>query len=100
MTEIKIENWLITEEGIEWDGIPKIEYFISKERLNELGTGERSNMYNWLLHTASKTWITKTDVYTLNTAFIYAIEYFGLEYNTGSFMETLKEQQYEIMDKK
>lgn len=99
MKQMKIDNWLVTEEGIQWNGNPKIDYFISKERLDELGTNERSNMYDWLLHTASKTWITKADIYTLNTAFIYAIEYFGLDYNTGSFIETLKEQQYEIMNK-
>lgn len=99
MTPFKIGNWLITEEGIKWDGQPNVEYLITKLRLIELGSGERSKMYDWLVHIPEKTWTTEADIYALNSAFIYAIDYFGLDFKTGSFVSTLIEQQKKIRDK-
>ena len=99
MTQFKIGNWLITGDGIKWDGQPNVDYLITKEKLVELGTGERSKMYNWLVHMAEKTWATEADIYALNSAFIYAIEYFELDFKTGSFVSTLIEQQKEISSK-
>ena len=93
MTPFKIGNWLITEEGINWDGQPEVDYDITKKELVVLGSAERSEMYDWLVHLPEKTWLTEADIYALNTAFIYAIEYFGLNFKTGSFVLTLIEQQ-------
>jgi hypothetical protein len=94
MIHLKIGNWLITEEGIEWNGTPKVEYLISKERMAEHGHSDRKNMYDFLVHLPEKAWIKKADVYTLNTALIYALEYFKIGFNTNlSFVETLNEQQ-------
>jgi len=98
MTLCKIGNWLITEEGIKWVGQPKVDYTIPKDRLLELRLG--SKIYDWLVHLAEKTWVTEADIYTLNTAFIYAIDYFGLDFKTASYVETIKEQQKEIEEKK
>lgn len=53
-------------------------------------------MYDWLVHMPNKSWINKEDVYTLNTAFIYAMELYGLDFNINSFIKTLKEQQVEM----
>ena len=36
MTPFKIGNWLITEEGITWDGTPKIDYQIPRDRILSL----------------------------------------------------------------
>lgn len=97
MVPITIGNWLIKEEGIEWTGNNK--YFIEKDRLLELGTGSRSNMYDWLIHLPEKTWLTKQDIYELNTALIYAINYFGFDLNRLSFVETIIEQQKQLLHK-
>ncbi len=99
MTPFKIGNWLITEDGIKWEGQPNVDYLITKERLVELGSGKRSEMYDWLVHLPQNTWVTEADIYALNSAFIYAIDYFGLDFKTGSFVSTLIEQQKEIREK-
>lgn len=59
------------------------------------------NMYDWLVHMATKIWLKKEDIYTLNTAFIYSLEYFGVGFPHGiSFVETFKEQSSEISIRK
>jgi hypothetical protein len=90
----RIGNWEITKEGISWKGQPDVKYSIPTERLTECGPGERANMYDWLVHLPEKTWLTETDVYSLNTALIYAIELSGRGFPSNlSFVETFKEQQ-------
>lgn len=96
MTPYKIGNWLINEDGITWDGIPKIDYEIPKERILQFGTQERKNMYDWLVHIPTKAWTTETDIYALNTAFVYALAQYGLNFSALSFIETLIEQQIEL----
>lgn len=98
----KIGNWLITEEGIKWDGTPKRNYpLIPKDRLIEVGTDERKTMYDWLVHMQGKDWITKEDLYALNTAFVFALEYFKIGFPSNiSFVDTFKEQQKVIKEEK
>jgi hypothetical protein len=98
MSPIKIGNWLVTDEGISWSGAN--EYFIDKDRLLETGPGNRSNMYDWLVHLPEKSWLDVEDIFTLNTAFIYAINYFELDLNQISFVETIIEQQKQLNLKK
>lgn len=95
METFKIGNWLVTVDGIEWCGERK-EYFIEKDRLLENGDGERKNMYDWLVHLPSRGWLTDADIYEFNSVFIFAMEYFKLDFNTLSFVETLIEQQNEL----
>lgn len=97
---MKFGNWLITEEGINWDGPTGRPYLIPKDRLTESGSGDRSKMYDWLVHLVEKTWITENDVYALNTAFIFAVEHFGVGFSSNlSLVATLAEQQKEIKRK-
>ena len=96
MENFKIGNWLITDKGISWNKENEPEYLITKEDLTESGPQDRSNMYDWLVHMPTKSWINKEDVYALNTAFIYAMELYGFDFNTNSFIETIKEQQVEM----
>ncbi len=95
MIPFKIGNWLITEEGISWDG-SKIKYEIPKERILESGSGARKNMYDWLVHIPTKSWATEADIYTLNSAFVYAIAHYGFDFTKKSFVETLIEQRKEF----
>lgn len=98
MIPFKIGNWLITDESIDWKGQPDNDYYIQIDRLLELDFGD-DKIFHWLTHMAEKTWLTREDIYALNTAFIYAIEYFKIKYDTGSFIETLKYQQLILKDK-
>jgi hypothetical protein len=101
MIPFKIGNWLITKEGIEWDGQPEIDYLIAKDTLLQLRKEEHDKKhYDWLLHIPLKTWTTKEDIYAFNTAFIYAIECFGLDFNKASFVTTLISQEITLNKKK
>ena len=94
MENLKIGNWLITADGIEWDGKPYTGYYISKDRLLQHGL-EHKDTYDWLVHMAHKNWLTETDIYALNTALMYAIEYFeaGNKRSKLSFVKSIDEQQ-------
>ena len=93
MESIEIGNWLITQQGIQWNGKDGREYSIDNGTLRENGVGIRAKCYNILLHMAEKNWLTPADIYTLNTAFIYAMEANGKSLSERSFVETLKQQQ-------
>lgn len=95
MENFKIGNWTIKEDGIHWNDVDN-EYFIPKQNLSESGTGDRQNAYDWLVHLSTKAWVSTEDIYTLNSAFIYAMELYNLNFFQNSFMETFKLQQKEI----
>lgn len=95
MENFKIGNWIIKDDGIHWNETGN-DYFIPKGRLQETGAGMRKNMYDWLVHLPTKTWLSTEDIYAFNSAFIYAIELYGLNFSQNSFMETFKQQQKEI----
>ena len=100
MEIFKIGNWTSTEEGILWSGKPEVDYFIPKDRLAITGPGNRANMYDWLVHLVEKTWLKKEDIYALNTAFVYSLEYFGVISTEGiSFVKTFEEQNRELKSK-
>jgi hypothetical protein len=101
MENLQIGKWLITEDGIEWTGTRYKGYYISRERLLQEGL-EKRGTYDWLLHLAHKNWVTEQDIYTLNTAFIIALELFEPKYKRSnlSFVKTLEAQQKIIDIKK
>ncbi len=93
MIPFQIGNWLITDDEIKWVGTPQVDYAIPKDRLNEPGPGNRSTMYDWLVHIPEKAWCAKADVYTLNTAFVYAQTAWGIGQDPKiSFVDTFVEQ--------
>jgi hypothetical protein len=102
MIHAEIGNWLITDEGIEWNGIPKKPYYyIRKESLNDVWNENGKKMYDWLLHMPRKGWIKHEDVFTLNTAYIYALEYFGIGFSSEiSFTGTIIKQQEDMERRK
>ena len=100
MLPFKIGNWLITEECICWDGIEKHTYEIARERINEAGPSSRNKMYDWLVHMPTKTWLKREDIYSLNTALIYAMEAYKIPFDSNlSFIETFIEQEKELKGK-
>ncbi|MBX2959168.1 MAG: hypothetical protein KF732_04355 [Flavobacteriales bacterium] len=94
----KIGNWLITEKGIKWEGRGNI--FIEKGRLLDLGSEDRRFMYDWLLHLAEKNILKEEDIYSLNTAFMYATDYFHFSVSPFCFSRAITEQQKIISKKK
>ncbi len=96
MIPFKIGNWEINQLGIEWKGKTGGELIIEKERITETGFGERKNTYDWLIHLTSKGWLSKIDIYALNSAFIYAISFFDLDLNSNSFIITFIEQEKQL----
>lgn len=95
MSEFLIGNWLVTDEGIEWLEDDREGYFIDKERLLE----SRGDKYDWLVHMPQKTWLTREDIYALNTAYIYAMEKFGVPFDRLSFVSTFHEQEQDLKRK-
>jgi len=93
---MKIGNWEINDKGIQCIKHGLSHILIDKNDLTESGFAERKNSYDWLLHLPSKADLTREDIYALNTAFIYAIEYFNLDFNSNSFIETLTIQEKEL----
>lgn len=101
MLPFKIGNWLITEDAICWDGLEKHEYEITRERITEKGPSPRNKMYDWLVHMPTKTWLKREDIYSLNTALIYAMEVYKIPFETElSFVETFIEQEHQLKQKK
>lgn len=99
MLPFKIGNWLINDEGIIWNG-PSGKYTITKERLTESGPEGRERMYDWLVHLPEKVWLTREDVYALNTALIFAMEAYNIPFPENlSFIETFIEQE-DVMRRK
>ena len=96
MIPFKIGNWEINQHGIEWKGETGRELLIESDRITETGFGNRKNTYDWLIHLTEKNWLTRTDIYALNSAFIYAIYSFQLDINSNSFVKTFKEQEKEL----
>lgn len=79
MTTQVIGNWSVQSDGIKWIGNEQDNYVIPKDELLSKGVGERSVMYDWLIHTTEKTWVTPNDASKLIVAFIVALKMFNLE---------------------
>jgi len=94
MENLQIGKWLITNDGIEWTGVPFTGYYINKELLLKK-SHDHKDASDWLLHLAYKNWLTEQDIYALNTAFMAAIERFVPAYKQAkvSLAKTLDEQQ-------
>jgi len=97
MIPFKIGNWLIDKDTIKWVGDPNIIYKIPIDRLTEPGPQDRKTMYDWLVHMPTKSWLKKEDIYALNTAFVYAMEYFNIDFPKNlSFVDIFIEQEREL----
>lgn len=97
MIPFNIGNWEINQHGIEWKGKRGRDLLIEKDRITETGFGDRESTYDWLIHLTEKNWLTRTDIYALNSAFVYAISFFKLDLNSNSFVKTFIEQEKQLM---
>lgn len=93
---MKFGNWLVDEDGITWKGKP-MEYVIRKGRLHEAGPSDRSSCYDWLVHMAEKTWLTRDDIRYLNEAFLYAFNLYEIGFAADLSWEETMEKQKRIL---
>jgi len=92
MSVFKCGNWTLTNAGIHWGGQP--DYLIPRTSIGQPGSGYRKKMYDSLVHMTEKTWLSRDDLYSLNTTYIFALEYYNIGFSPDiSLVETLKEQQ-------
>ena len=88
-------NWSVDSDGIRWLGKP--EYLLEKDVLTDNGTDERANTYDFLVHMAQKTSLTRSDLNDLNEAFVEALDYYNQTHNPKvSWEATLETQQIEF----
>ena len=99
----KFGNWAIDVFKIEWVGDPSIQFSVTIP--NIINTGSRKNgiFYQWLIDIAADTRFSAEDIYSLNTAFFYALDIFRHELEVPGYVlmaETLKEQQQVLDERK
>jgi hypothetical protein len=70
---IRFGTWIVTEQGLLAE---KPHYFIDKTRLWDVGAEDANDKFACLLHVPERPWITEADLYALNTAFFFALDYF------------------------
>lgn len=76
---IRFGYWIVTAEGIYWSKGVGHDYFLPKGDLNSPRPDNDKDKYDLLLQLAEKTWMTELDLYQLNTAYFYALDYFNLD---------------------
>lgn len=92
MEIFKCGNWTLTKNGIQWGG--QQDFLIPLTHIGQSGSGNRIKMYETLVDLTAKTWLTKEDISDLNTAYIFALEYFNIGFSKEiSLVETFQEQK-------
>ena len=96
MVVCKFGNWAVGSDGIMWQGIRHINYTIPLDKIAVTGTSKHAILYGWLIEIANDTRLSDEDIYSLNTAFVYALDFMlgKLEIPQYALLaETFKEQQ-------
>ena len=96
MELIRFSNWSVGPYGIEWKGRSDVKYSIPLQSLVHTGVNKRAILYQWLIEIARDKRLTGEDIYSLNTAFFYALDMFKTELDIPNYVlvaETLKAQQ-------
>ena len=96
-------NWSVTTYKIEWKGDSRIEFAVSIPDIVNTGSHKNCIFYQWLIEIAADTRFTKEDIYSLNTAFFYALDNFRSEIEIPAhalLAETLKEQQAMLSERR
>ena len=92
--EVRFGNWIVGEDGITWDGLKKKGYYIEKDSLKDV-LYDYQDVYEWPIYIVDKSWINKSDIYTFNTAFVFALVHFGIGFSQFiSISKTFLRQQW------
>lgn len=100
MEIIRFGNWGVSPFGIEWKGRDDVQYNMTFNSMIQTGVHNQSILYQWLIDIAADSRLTNEDIYSLNTAFFYALDMFSTELDIPAYVlvaETLKAQQ-EMLD--
>jgi len=103
MEMARFGNWSVNAFKIEWKGEPENDFTISIPGIVATGEHENCILYQWLIDIAADTRYSLEDIYSLNTAFFYAMDIFECELKIPShalIAETLKEQQRVLDERK
>ena len=98
----KFGNWTVDVFKIEWVGNPQIQFTITIPNIINTGAHKSGILYQWLIEVAADNRFSPEDIYSLNTAFFYALDIFRHEIEIPGYAllaETLKEQQ-QILDER
>lgn len=92
-------NWIVTATSIKWNGHSSEPFEIPGDKLNATRPGDvgQFQLYDWIVQATEKDWLTESDLYDLNFAFVYAIGKFRLSFNYDFFDATLA-YQFESFD--
>jgi hypothetical protein len=92
-------NWMVTENGISWNGQALQRFEIPADKLNVVrqSNSDDNNLYEWILLATDEDWLTENDLVDLNFAFVYAVAKFGLDFNYQVFDSTL-DYQFELFE--
>ena len=92
-------NWIVTQNGISWNGQPLQRFEIPADKLNVIrqSNADDNNLYEWILLATDEDWLTENDLVDLNFAFVYAVAKFGLDFNYETFDSTL-DYQFELFE--
>lgn len=88
----KFGNWIVDEDGISYT---EHDYDVSKDSLNDVFKDDDRNKFDWLIHIASKTWLSRGDLNGFNEAYKFALDYFNVEHNLD-WEESLRVQSKEF----
>ena len=96
---MKIGNWKVTENTIEWAAKGFQRFVIERNALLETAKPEPWNeeMYKLLLLATDTDWLTTDDLYDLNFAFVYAAGSWQQQFSYELFDRTM-EYQFEQLD--
>jgi hypothetical protein len=90
-------NWTVGTQGIAWCGGRNITCVIPLDHIVNTGSSKNAIIYEWLVEVARDSKFTDEEIYCLNTAFIYALDFMlGVEFEVPQYAllaETFKEQQ-------
>ena len=96
---MKIGNWKITENAIEWAGKAFQRFVIEKQMLLETVIPEDAGeeMYKWILLATEEDWLTADDLYDFNFAFVFGAGKWQLNLDYQLFDKTAA-YQFELLD--
>jgi hypothetical protein len=86
-----------------WQGSRYINYTIPLEKITVTGSSKHAILYGWLIDIAHDTRLNDEDIYSLNTAFVYALDFMLGKFEIPQYAllaETFKEQQQILNDRK
>jgi hypothetical protein len=99
MISMRIGNWKITDDAIQWSAKGFQRFVIEKELLLETVKQEPTyeHMYKWIIMATDEDWLTADDLYDLNFAFVFAAGSWQQELDYEIFDKTV-EYQFDLLD--